>query len=349
MKKQRCILSLLAATYLVGSFPVSAQASLSDFSEALKTLPDGDFEVVREENAVFASQVGAVTSYYLQGLAVTCDTPGDIIASGIGAIPVVWSDGKWGIGGIPAGGCRMQPLTGFAECYGKTEEYVSGSEYITYSVSAELEQLNSENTVYLLTVPPVLNDDVGYWVSDYTELVNAVAENDHMTLLGAVYGTQTSATLYQGVGRAAVLISEENTEQVLSVLSEYGKIEPYYSGYYLLENGDDFSFEKEMRLCEQIKEIDGVIDAYPAGIVLESISAGVTGFGIELLPYNEGSADTTTTTTTETTTTTTTTVTTTTTAGGVSTGDANMIYLLLAGAGAAAVAFFTKKRVRTSA
>lgn len=55
------------------------------------------------------------------------------------------------------------------------------------------------------------------------------------------------------------------------------------------------------------------------------------------------------TTTTETTTTTTTTVTTTTTAGGVSTGDATMIYLLLAGVGAATVAFLTKKRVRTSA
>ncbi len=342
MKKRRCILSLLAATYFFGSTPVAAQASLLDFSEALKTRPADEYEIVREEDAVFPDQVGLVSSYSLQGLAVYCDNPDDILASGIGNISVVWSDGKWGIGGIPAGGCRMQPLTGFAECYGKSEEYVVDSEYITYSVSTELEQLNSEKTVYLLTVPLELNEDLGYWSADYTELVNAVAEHDQMTLLGAVYGKESRATMYQDDGKLRVWISEENTDQVLSVLAEYGSIESCDTNgcYIILANGDNIPFEEAMLLCEQLKEIDGVKDAYPAGSTPESISAGIAGFGLVLMPYNEETEDTTTTTTA---------ATTTTTAGGVSTGDAATVYLLLAGVAAATVAFFTKKRMNISA
>ena len=217
MKKQGCIFLSLTLLHFISSPSMVVQAAPLDFSVAIAANNEDVFEIIMIEDAVYPDQVGSITSYSLQGLAVICDSPEDIVASGIGDLSVVWSDGEWGNGGIPADGCRMQPISGFAECYGKTGEYeyVSGSEYISYTVSDEL--LRSENTVYLLTVPCVLIDNA-YWAADYSELLDAVTESESLTLLGAVYGKQTRATLYQNAGRAVVSISEEHTDQTLSVL-----------------------------------------------------------------------------------------------------------------------------------
>ena len=149
---------------------VYAEETDTTFAESLKTRREDWFTFVTAEQVVIPNQVGAVTSYDLQGLAVTCENTETVIEAGIGSYSVAWSDGAWGNGGIPADGCRMQPITGFAEHYGKSGEYVSGSEYVTYSISNEL--TSAEPPVYLLTLPLVLmkNEAGTYWSVDYTRL-----------------------------------------------------------------------------------------------------------------------------------------------------------------------------------
>ena len=286
-----CALTVLSASMLPVSVCAAdgdtgtAESSANDFAEVLKTKPADTFEIVTADDAVFPDQVGSITTSSLQGLAVTCEDTQAIISSGIGNYAVVWSDGKWGNGGIPSDGCRMQPLTGFAECYGKTGEYeyVSGSEYVSYSVYPPL--LNSEEPVYLLTLPLVLIDN-SYWEADYSGLLETVLADDSIKLLGAGYGTQTRATLYQSIGRAVVETADTDTEQILAALSEYGKVSPYYSGCYLLENADEMSFEEELLFCKQIEQISGVISAYPAGVTPETSLDSITDIRIEFLPYS---------------------------------------------------------------
>lgn len=292
------LLSVLTGAAIAGSFsmlPVSAETSAEDFLSLLKTKPEDTFEIVMPEEAVFADQVGKVTSGSLQGLAVTCADLGATLANGIGEIAVTWSEGKWSSVSIPKNTCRMQPIAGFAACYGKTGEYeyVSGSEYVTYTISADL--TGTEETVYLLTAPLELVDDEmfgSYWANDYSELLSAVLADENLKLLGAVYGMQTSVTVYQCGGNAVIKLADE-TKQIPEELFRYGFIEPYYNDYYLLETDtekDGVEFSDMLKLCDEIAQIEGIEIAYPAGVTPETIADSVAGFSIELVQYDSGNA-----------------------------------------------------------
>ena len=281
----------IAIAGTICTLSASAEASASDFLSVLNEKPADTFVIVQKEETVYPDQVGTVTSRSLQGLAVTCNDPDAVKENGIGSLSVVWSDGIWSGMGIPQGACRMQPLAGFAECYGKTGEYeyVSGSEYVSYSISDDFAE--SDDTIYLLTMPLVLiNDEAlgSYWAQDYSSLLDAVLADEQLHLLGAVYGTQARATIYSCGGDAVIKLTD-GVETIPEQLKEYGSVEPYYSGYYLLEHTsttDGTVFSDMMDLCAQISEIDGVEMAYPAGGIPEStVSDGLVGFGIELLAY----------------------------------------------------------------
>ena len=180
----------------------------------------------------------------------------------------------------------MQPVMGFAEQYGKTNEYehVSGEEYMSYSIADEL--TDADDPVYLLTVPPVLTQSEAgtYWFADYSALLDAVLANDDLTLLGAVYGTQTRATIYQN-GQRAVVKLLDGISQIPEELEACGEVGSYYDGYYLLDTHQSAGFDETLSICEQLMQISGVAVAYPAGIVPESVTDSITGFGIELLAY----------------------------------------------------------------
>lgn len=288
------LLSIVTGAAIAGllNIPsVSAEVSAVDFLSLLNTKSKDTFEIVISEEAVFADQVGKVTSGSLQGLAVTCADLGTTLANGIGDITVTWSDGKWSSVSIPKNTCRIQPITGFAACYGKTEEYeyVSGSEYVTYTISADL--TDTEDTVYLLTTPLelVYDETLGsYWTNDYSELLSAILADENLNLLGAVYGMQTSVTVYRCGGNVVIKLTDE-TEQIPEELFQYGTIEPYYGEYYLLENNtadDGVEFFDMLKLCDEIRQIEGVEIAYPAGVTPETIADSTAGFSIELVQFD---------------------------------------------------------------
>ncbi len=164
--------------------------------------------------------------YQTYGVAFLCDDIEKLKAKGIGAAPVNWSEGAWtywggnGYGfveGATAESCLVQPIEGFIKRYGTFDAL--GSD-LPFSIAAEHimqyrvvhDYQETGQTVYMASAGQVTyaRENANGWLysaqstsyggisgysycgkySDYTEMIQALADDPSVTLLGLVNGEE---------------------------------------------------------------------------------------------------------------------------------------------------------------
>ena len=190
----------LSSLTAIEATAISAEETLPDerytsFIEQITKPIESSMVMTDITTEIEAGRLGDYIQISFYGLAIETDSIDQVIAEGIGDYQIVWSEGAWGLGGLSASECLLQPVTGFASVFGCSDELVSGTAQSQYGVS----DLQSISDCYLLCVgPSKAKDNSGHnhIFYDYPNLIKCILNDNRLMLRGAVNTVTTSPVLF---------------------------------------------------------------------------------------------------------------------------------------------------------